>query len=122
MPAITVGAWVLFPGFIAVPALLVLLGLYIVDNVLFGFTIALPSYFQKIALRPAEITPNISLGQTLNHVAAVIVPIVGGVLWVTFGAQYTFLAGVVIALLALTLARLIRVPVRELGEVPAVVG
>jgi predicted MFS family arabinose efflux permease len=85
-----------------------LLGLYVVDNVLFGFSIALQSYFQKIALAPEEITPNISLGQTLNHVAAVIIPVAGGLLWEALGAQYTFLVGVAIALASLALAQLIK--------------
>ncbi len=105
MPGVSVGEWVLFPTFPATPALLVLLGLFIADQILFGFSIALQSYFQKIAVGPGEITPNISLGQTINHIAAVIVPVVGGVVWETVGAQYTFLAGVVIALVSLALTR-----------------
>jgi hypothetical protein len=40
-------------------------------------TIALQSYLQKIAIHPQEITPNVSLGQTINHIAAVIIPLVG---------------------------------------------
>lgn len=105
IPGVSVGGVVIFPTFPATPALLVLLGLFILDQILFGFSIALQSYFQKIAVGPEEITPNISLGQTINHIAAVIVPVVGGVVWTTLGAQYTFLAGVGIALISLALTR-----------------
>jgi predicted MFS family arabinose efflux permease len=103
VPGVSVGAWVLFPPFPATLGLLILLGLFVVDNVLFGFSIALESYFQKIALGPEEITPNVSMGQTINHIAAVVVPVVGGLMWETLGAQYTFLAGAVVVLLSLVL-------------------
>jgi predicted MFS family arabinose efflux permease len=104
------GGWVLFPALPATPGLLILLGLFVADHILFGFSLALHSYFQKIALGPEEITPNISLGQTINHIAAVIVPLAGGVVWEAVGAQYTFLAGVAIALLSLALTLRMRTP------------
>jgi len=116
MPRVGVGEWVLFPAFAATPALLILLGLFVGDQILFGFSIALQSYFQKIAVGPEEITPNISLGQTINHVAAVVVPVVGGVVWESLGAQYTFLAGVVIALLSLALTQWMETPRLTLAE------
>jgi len=103
IPGLSLGERVLFPAFVATPALLILLFLFVADNILFGFSIALQSYFQKIALGPEEITPNISLGQTINHIAAVIVPVVGGLVWAAVGPQYTFLAGVVIAVVSLAL-------------------
>jgi len=110
MPGLVLGEIVLFPSFPATPALLVLMALFIVDNILFGFSIALQSYFQKIAVGPEEITPNISLGQTINHTAAVVVPVVGGVVWETIGSQYTFFAGVLIAATSLALTLQMRLP------------
>ena len=104
VPGLNVGGWVLYPAFSATPGLMILLVAFIVDNILFGFSIALESYFQKIAVGPEEITPNVSLGQTINHIAAVVVPVVGGLVWQTLGAQYTFLAGVVTALVGLGVA------------------
>mgnify|MGYP000344841482 CR=1 FL=1 len=104
-PPLGVGGLVLFPSLHASPALFLLLLLFILDQILFGFSIALQSYLQKIALGPEEITPNVALGQTINHAAAVVVPIVGGVVWETVGAQYTFLGGVAIALVSLALTR-----------------
>lgn len=117
VPGVEVGALVLFPAFPATPALLILLGLFVADQILFGFSIALQSYFQKIAVGPEEITPNISLGQTINHIAAVVVPVVGGVVWAKMGAQYTFLAGVVIALVSLALTQWMRDPRPSLAQV-----
>lgn len=110
VPNVGIGTWVLFPSFIATPGLLILLGLFVVDNLLFSFSIALQCYFQKIALGPEEITPNISLGQAINHLAAIVVPVVGGIMWDRIGSQYTFFAGVWIALIGLLLANWIRIP------------
>jgi predicted MFS family arabinose efflux permease len=90
-----------FLGYAYVPSLPILFALFIADQMLFGFRIALQSYFQKIAVRPEEITPNLSLGQTINHIAAVIIPLVGGVVWAAVGSRYTFLVGVGIVTLAL---------------------
>jgi predicted MFS family arabinose efflux permease len=118
VPDLTLGAWVLVPAFAATPALFVLLGLFVADHILFGFSIALESYFQKIALGPEEITPNISLGQTINHIAAVIVPVAGGVVWEAMGPQYTFLTGVLIALTSLALAQYVRPPQPRLARAP----
>lgn len=98
-----------FLGYAYIPALPVLYGLFIADQILFGFRIALRSYFQKIAVRPQEITPNLSLGQTINHIAAVIIPLVGGVVWETVGSRYTFLIGVGIMMVSLVLVRWMRV-------------
>ncbi len=108
LPAMGLGGWILVPSFSVTPVLLILMFLFVADNILFGFSIALECYFQKIALGPEEITPNIAMGQTMNHVAAVIIPVVGGMVWETVGPQYTFLAGVAIALLALGLTQRMR--------------
>lgn len=112
LPELGLGEWTFFPSFSATPALLILLCLFVVDHVLFGFSIAIQSFFQKIAVGPEDITPNISLGQTINHIAAVIVPIVGGVVWEAAGARYTFLAGVIVAVLSLILTQWMRTPQR----------
>lgn len=58
---------------------------------------------QKIAVSPQEITGNLSLGQTIDHIAAVIIPVAGGIMWEAFGARYTFLVGLAIVVVALML-------------------
>jgi predicted MFS family arabinose efflux permease len=105
LPALALGGHTLFPALPSSPALLILLGLFVADNVLFGFSIALECYLQRIAVSAEDITPNVSLGQTINHIAAVIIPVVGGVVWATVGPRYTFITGVVIALAALVITQ-----------------
>ena len=97
-----------FLGYAYFPWLPVLYLLFVADHLLFGFRIALQSYFQKIAVRPQEITPNISLGLTINHIAAVVIPVVGGVVWEGIGSRYTFLIGVGIVVLTLVAVQWMR--------------
>jgi predicted MFS family arabinose efflux permease len=107
---ITFGSLALvFLGYAYVQVLPVLYALFIVDNIFFGFNVALPSYFQKIAATKDEITSNLSVEQAIQHIAAITVPIVGGMVWEAFGAQAPFLFGVGIVLAGLVLAQWIRV-------------
>lgn len=75
--------------------------LYILDNIFFNGSIALKTYFQKIA-DPRDIAPSMGVSFTINHIAAVIIPFAGGLLW-TKGHYITFLLGCCIALFSLVL-------------------
>ena len=112
---------VIFLGYAYVTALPVLYLLFILDNIFFGFNIALTTYFQKIAVTTEEITSNLSVEQAVNHIAAVIVPVVGGTAWAMFGSQAVFLFGVAIVLAGLALTQLIRIPERP-AALPVVVA
>jgi predicted MFS family arabinose efflux permease len=103
----------IFVGYATVDALFVLVALFVLDNLFFGFSLAINSYFQKIAVMPQDITPNMSLGQSINHVAAVIIPVVGGWMWERFDPAMPFLTGAVVALLSLGLMYWMQVPRRE---------
>jgi predicted MFS family arabinose efflux permease len=61
-----------FLGYAYVTYLPALFVLYVLDNILFGFNLALTTYFQKIAIAPQEVTSNLSVGQTIEHIAAVV--------------------------------------------------
>ncbi len=98
----------IFLGYAYVRVLPVLFGLFIVDNIFFGFNVALPAYFQKIAVTKEEITSNLSVEQAIQHIAAITVPIIGGTVWEAFGAQAPFLFGVGIVLAGLVLAQRMR--------------
>jgi len=105
-----------FLGYAYIPELAILYLLFVADQILFGFSIALKSYFQKIAVHPREITPNLSLGQTINHLSAVIIPLVGGTVWEVVGARYTFLIGVGIVILSLILTQWMHVEHAKCSE------
>jgi predicted MFS family arabinose efflux permease len=97
-----------FLGYAYVPYVPILFALFILDHIFFGFNLAVDSYFQKIARSPTEITSNVSMAQTINHVSALVVPVLGGILWTQIAPSATFLAGVVIALISLVLVQFIR--------------
>ncbi|MFK7867650.1 MAG: MFS transporter [Roseobacter sp.] len=54
--------------------------LYVLDHIFFGLAIALKTYFQKIA-DPEDIAPTAAVAFTINHIAAVFLPVLLGLLW-----------------------------------------
>jgi predicted MFS family arabinose efflux permease len=103
-----VGLIGVFLGYAYIPYLPILAVLFVLDNIFFGFNLAVDSYFQKIARTPEEITSNISLAQTINHISALVVPVVGGILWAQIAPSATFLAGAAIAGVSLVFVQFIR--------------
>lgn len=77
-------------GFLPYPRLLYLV--YILDSALFGFEIAISSHLAKIA-PPEDVPSTLAAGGTVNHIAGVLVPFAGGLLWAARGPGATFLAG-----------------------------
>lgn len=82
--------------------------MYIFDFILFNFDVAINTYFQKVA-DPQDIAPNMAVGFTINHIAAVVLPVVGGTLWMV-DYRIPFIAGACLALVALAAAQRLRVP------------
>ena len=79
--------------------------LYILDHVFFAMAIALKSYFKKIA-DPADMASTAGVAFSINHVAAVVLPVLLGFLWVLSPAA-VFLIGAAIAMLSLLLSQLV---------------
>ncbi|WP_305368682.1 MFS transporter [Photobacterium leiognathi] len=77
-------------------------GLYILDSILFSFTIALATYFKK-TIRSDEIASSSSVSFTINHIAAVFLPFLLGLLWVS-NYQIVFFCGAVISCMSLMVA------------------
>jgi len=103
-----------FLGYAYIHSLAILCVLFVLDNIFFGFNLAVDSYFQKIARSPEEITSNVSMAQTINHISALVVPWLGGLLWVGVSPTATFLAGTAIAVVSLALTQL--VPARPIPK------
>ena len=104
----------IFVGYGAVKNVNVLFVLYVVDNLFMLFTLSLSTYIGRIAA-PEELRASLSMGITMNHVAAVLMPLVGGFLWSYLGYSAVFYLGAGIAAATLVLAR--RLPRR--APVPA---
>ncbi|MEP2783777.1 MAG: MFS transporter [Pseudoruegeria sp.] len=77
--------------------------LYVVDHLLFGLALALKTYFQKIA-DPQDIAPTAAVAFTINHIAAVFLPVLLGLLWLISPALvFLFAAGVSVGSFCLAL-------------------
>ena len=74
--------------------------LYILDHVFFNFAIAIRTYFQKVA-DPKDIAPSMAMGFTINHIAAVFLPAIGGMLWMV-DYRIPFVAGAFLSLISFT--------------------
>ncbi|MDX2065027.1 MAG: MFS transporter [Fimbriimonadaceae bacterium] len=102
-----IGLIAVFVGYATSQTVMVLYVLYIVDNVLFTFGNGFTTYLHRI-VRPGELTPCVSMGITMNHIAAVTVPVGGAYLWKQSGNyQLPFWVGVVIAVVSLVATRFI---------------
>jgi len=88
----------------------VVAGMYILDYILFNFAVAIRTYFQKIA-DPEDIAPSSAVGFTINHIAAVFLPALGGYLWMV-DYRIPFLMGAGLGVISLILAQFIRLPDR----------
>jgi predicted MFS family arabinose efflux permease len=95
-----VGLIGVFAGYALVRSVYVLYALFIADSVLWMLVMALTTYVNRIA--PAsEHTPTLSMGVAMNHVAAVTMPLVGGILWTHVGYQWTFAVGALAVVLSI---------------------
>lgn len=66
--------------------------LYVVYNVVLVSEVAVNTYLKKVAT-PQDLRPSLAAGVTTMHVPALIVPILGGLLWNAFGFEVPFLLG-----------------------------
>ncbi|PID73304.1 MAG: MFS transporter [Desulfobacterales bacterium] len=82
--------------------------LYVLDHVFFNFAIAIRTYFQKVG-DPRDIAPSMAVGFAINHIAAVVLPALGGFLWM-LDYRMVFFAGAVMSLISLIAAQWIRTP------------
>jgi hypothetical protein len=85
--------------------------LFILDHIFFNFSIAIRTYFQKVG-HPRDIAPSMAVGFTINHIAAVFLPAVGGFLWVV-DYRIPFFGGAVMAAISLMAVQKIRVTGRN---------
>ena len=77
-------------------------GLYVVDHLFFAMAIAVKTYFQKIADQK-DFASTAGVSFTINHIAAVIVPALLGIVWLS-SPSMVFYIGAGFALCSLVLA------------------
>jgi hypothetical protein len=93
----------LFSGYGFIENRSLLYALFVLDTVLFAFTMAQTTYVNRIA-PPNEHTATLSMGVAMNHIASVLMPLSGGLLWNYAGYRWAFLTGVLAALLSVVVS------------------
>jgi len=100
-----VGLMIIFASYAIVDNELLASIIYILDHIFFAMAIALKSYFKKIA-DPADMAATAGVAFSINHIAAVVLPVALGFVWV-YSTAIVFLIGVLFALGSLLLSQLI---------------
>jgi MFS family permease len=85
---------------------------YVTDFTLDSVSMARITYMKKIAIKPEDVSPSLSLGISLDHIVTIFLPILGGWAWYKGGHggyKYVFMGGAVVALLNFISSRKIRI-------------
>ncbi|GAB4338818.1 MAG: MFS transporter [Calditrichia bacterium] len=96
----------IFIGYAVTQSKVVLMGLYILDHIFFNFSIAIRTFFQKIG-EPQDIAPSMAVGFTINHIAAVVIPAFGGLLWMV-DYRIPFIGAALLSIISLIATQWIR--------------
>lgn len=97
------GLILVFAGYALVENAYVGATLYVIDHIFFAMAIAIKTYFQKIA-DPADIASSSGVSFTINHIAAVVIPALFGMIWL-INPSAVFYTGAAMALISLLLSR-----------------
>ncbi|MGB1320256.1 MAG: MFS transporter [Vibrio gallaecicus] len=97
-----VGLIFVFVGYALVETAEWAAALYVVDHLFFALALAIKTYFQKIA-DPADMASTAGVAFTINHIAAVVIPVTFGVIWLVSPAS-VFYIGAGMAAISLLLS------------------
>jgi hypothetical protein len=100
----------IFVGYAYADSKWLVAGLYMADHIFFNFSVAIRTFFQKIG-DPKDVAPSMAVGFTINHIGAVVFPVVGGLLWAV-DYRIPFIAGAVLAVISLVSVQFIPAQVR----------
>ncbi|MCJ7801488.1 MAG: MFS transporter [Candidatus Marinimicrobia bacterium] len=97
---------IVFVGYAFVESKIIIAVLYVLDHIFFNFSMGIRTYFQKIG-DPKDITPSMAVGFTINHIAAVIIPALGGLMWI-LDYRIPFIAGAIMSAISLLFVQFIK--------------
>jgi len=99
------GLIVVFISYAFVENIYIVCALYVIDHLLFSMSLALKTYFQKIA-DPKDISTASAVSFTINHIAAIFLPFLLGLVWL-YSSSLVFIIGAIIAGFSFALSNLI---------------
>lgn len=71
---------------------------FVADNLLFALGSGRSVYVSRLTNSPQEVTSTLAMGVSVNHIASMLIPAIGGFIWETFGYERVFTAAAVLAL------------------------
>ncbi len=95
--------------FTASIAVVIIMVCYVLDNSMSTVEMARSTYLRKIAVTPSDVTHTLATGSSLDHIVSMSIPVLGGILWVTYGYKYVFLVAAVVALANFVLSLRIKI-------------
>lgn len=96
-------------------ALVVISACYVLDQSSSWVGMARATWLKKIAVKPSDVSPTLSLGVSIDHIASMFIPMLGGFVWHfggNTGYRWVFLGGAFIAALNYLSTRAMKVPAR----------
>lgn len=100
-------------------ALVLICVLYVLDQCSNNAAMARATWLRRIALKPEDVSPTLSLGISLDHVLSMVLPFLSGLIWVAAGERgyrWVFVLGAVIAALNFAGTRRMVVPSAPGGQ------
>lgn len=97
-----IGLIFVFVGYALVQTSEMAAALYIIDHLFFALALAIKTYFQKIA-DPADMASTAGVAFTINHIAAVVIPVSFGLIWLISPAA-VFYVGATMAFISFLLS------------------
>ncbi len=88
-------------------ALWIVAGCYILDKLMESAVMARATYVRKMSKEPGEVAKTLSMGQSMDHVVSMLIPLVAGYAWYSSGASgyiYVFVGGIIISMINFYLA------------------
>ena len=104
----------IFFGYAFISAKYFIVALYVLDHVFFNFSIGIHTFFQKTA-DPKDIAPSMAVSFSINHISAVVIPAIGGMLWM-LNWRIPFISGACLAVISLILVQYIKLPAPNLSN------
>ena len=88
-------------------------GVFIIDRMSTQMGIIRTVYLRTIAVSPADVTPTLSLGMSMDHTVSIICAYTGGIVWTLWGPQYIFYLAAALSLVNLFVAIRVKLPPKE---------
>jgi len=83
---------------------------YVIDSSMSVVEMARYTYMRKIAVVESDVTPTLSAGTSIDHIASMFIPTLGGALWALTGSyEPVFLAAAAIAVINIILTSRIKI-------------